>query len=372
MTFKEQFERYRSGDATPEERQTVEAELEKFALLSDHLYGTWEEPQTEPPAGELKQVKKSLRRRNVTLVLTSVVLVIAMLLSVPMVERVYFDPGRQTTSSATMPDLGLALECYYELFAPEQDFVFISNITDTGFAKWNVELCFYNWGDISMHSYLNASVEKNEIRFPRNTLTYVPTDHFNMGPLEIPVDSAGYDSIQEIRWHLADVDDDTSIYAAISFNADLSAEELFDLMDQYGLIVRWAGVRAGQPYDPLTPLIGMKLDGHRADCGINADYPDFAGYVSEYNAERHFRSMVEYLRDYEQNTMNIGVIEDPDYYDKVLAELDEGGLRFYGAYVTANARELRAMAENGDMTDIRVLRIQENMGYAYMAPSFGG
>lgn len=373
MTFREKMDRYRAGTATPEERRAVEEELDKASVINDYLFGGWEEGETaEAPAGELKQVKKSLRRRNFAVVLTSVVMVVVMLLSVPMVEKMYFDPRVRTTSSATMPDLGLAMECYYELFAPEQDFALISNITDTGFARWNVELCFYAREDITLLSYLNASVEKNEIRFPRNTLTYVTTDHFNMGPVEIPVDSVGYDSIREIGWQLVDVDDDTSVYAAVSFNADLSAEELFDLMDQYGLVVRWAGVRAGHYSEPLEPLIGMKLDGHREDCGINADYPDLAVYVREHNAEQHFRSMVEYLQDYEQNTMNIGVIEDPDYYDRVLAELDENGLRFYGAYVTANAREFRAMADNGEITHFRVLEIYDSQGYAYMAPSFGG
>lgn len=373
MTFREKMDRYRAGTATPEERRAVEEELDKAAIINDYLFGSWEESETaEAPAGELKQVKKSLRRRNIGLVLTSVVLVVVMLLSVPMVEKMYFDPTQMSTSSARMPDLGLAMECYYDLFSPEQNFVFISSITDTGFAKWNVELAFFDGDERSMHSYLDASVEKNEIKFPRNTLFYVPTDHFNMGPLELDVDSVGYEADYEIGWQLADVEDDTSVYAAVSFNADLSAEELFDLMDEYGLLVRWAGVRAGRPSDPLTPLIGMRLDTYREDCGINTDYPDFAGAINAYNAEQHFRSELEYLRDYEQNTMNIGVIEDPDYYDKVLAELDEGGLRFYGAYVTASAGVFRAMAVNGDMTHFKILEICEDRGFAYMAPTFGG
>jgi len=372
MTFQELFERYRTGAATDEERQAVEAELEKFALLSDHLYGAWETDQAQAPAGELKQVKRSLRRRNFMLVLTSVVLVIAMLLSIPLVEKVYFDPRQQTTSCTVRSDLDIALECYYELFSPDQTYNLISSYTDTGFGTWSIELSLLDWEAPGLHSYINATVDKNEIRFPRNTLYYSPTDLFDMGPVEISIDSIGYDSIYDIEWMFADAEEDTHMYATISFNADLSPEELFAFMDRYGVVIRWAGVRAGHPSEPLKPLIGMKLDGYREDRGINADYPDLQGQVTEYNAEQHFRSMVEYVRDYERDTINIGVIEDPEYYDQVLTELDEGGLRFYGAYVTLSISTLREMANNGDVTHFKVLEVYESPTYAYMAPSFGG
>lgn len=373
MTFRELFEKYQAGAATEEERRLVDEELEKAALINEHLFGTWEELPAEPPAGELKQVKRSLRKRNLALVLTSVAVVIALLLSVPVAEKcLFFDPMKATTGDQWGSDLDIALWCYYDLFAPLQDYSRINSYTDTGFGTWSLELQYFDGESPSWFTYLTATVDKNEIRFPQNTLFYASEELFNMGSIQIGIDSAGYDSLFDMEHIYAEVEEDDYVHAAISFNADLSAEELFDLMDTYGIVLSWAAVRVGVPSDPQKPLIGMRLNRHQEDNGINKIYPELMGQVTAYNAEQHFRSMVEYCRDYEEKTMNIGIVEEPGYYNKVLAELDENGLRFYGAYVHTTMQTLKELAEDGHMTDLRLLEAQKNITYAYMTPSFGG
>ena len=373
MTFREIFEKYQAGTANEEERRLVDEELEKAAIINEHLFGSWEELPAEPPAGELKQVKKSLHKRNLALVLTSVAVVIAMLMSVPLVERcMYFDPRKTTTGDTWGSDLDIALWCYYDLFAPLQDYSRINSYTDTGFGTWSLELQYFDGESPSWFTYLTATVDKNEIRFPRNTLFYASDELFDMGPIQVSLDSPGYDSLFEIEHIYPDVEEDAHVHAAISFNADLNAQELFDLMDTYGIVPSWAAVRVGRPSDPQKPLIGMRLNRHQEEMGINGKYPELMGHVTAYNAEQHFRSMVEYCRDYESEIMNIGIVEDPSYYDKVLTELDENGLRFYGAYVYTSMQTLKELAEAGHMTHLRILEIQESTKYAYLTPSFGG
>lgn len=373
MTFRELFEKYRAGEATVEERRLVEEELEKAALINEHLFGSWEELPAEPPAGELKTVKRSLRKRSLTLVLTSVAVVIALLLSVPVAEQyLFFDPMQTTTGDTWGSDLDIALWCYYDLFAPLQDYSRISSYTDTGFGAWNLELQYYDGESPSWFTYLTATVDKNELRFPQNTLFYASGEVFEMGPLQIGIDSSGYDSLYEIEHIYTDVEEDDYVHAAISFNADLSAEELFDLMDRYGIVPTWAAVRVGAPSEPQKPLIGMRLDRHQENMGINEKYPELMGQVTALNAEQHFRSMVEYCRDYEAGTMNIGIVEDPGYYDKVLAELDENGLRFYGAYINTTMQTLKELAEDGHMTRLSILEVQKDTKYAYLTSYFGG
>ena len=113
MTFKELFERYQSGTATEAQRQMVEDELEKAAIINEHLFGTWEEEPLPPPADHIKEVSRSLRKRNALVVLTSLVLTAAMLLGavtlgIPLAESRYFDPT-QATYSDNRADLDLAL-----------------------------------------------------------------------------------------------------------------------------------------------------------------------------------------------------------------------------------------------------------------------
>ena len=370
MTFREIFEKYQAGAATEEERRLVDEELEKAAIINEHLFGSWEELPSEPPAGELKTVKRSLRKRNLALVLTSVAVVIAMLLSVPLVERVYFDPN-QATWSEEFTDLELALDCYYSLFAPRQFCNGVETVTDTGFASWSMELSFWDRDSLGHKDYLTATVSKDEIRFPSGTLYYTPVDVFDMGPV-CPSGKWKESALDYLQWLFREVDDDTYVYGAVSFGEDLSAKELFSLTYTHAASVEWAGVRVGHPADPQKPLVGMRIDRWREDVGVNADYPDLLGEVNAYNAEQHFRSMLNYCRDYEQNTINIGIIEESDYYDKVLAELDENGLRFFGCFMTATPEVYYRLAEEGYITDFYMLEVLEPLGYAYFPPSFGG
>ena len=83
MTFKEAMEHYRAGTATEEQRQMVEEELEKSKLIAEYMDAQWEEETIIPaaPMEEMKQVRKNLRRRNVLIVLTCLVLVATLLLA---------------------------------------------------------------------------------------------------------------------------------------------------------------------------------------------------------------------------------------------------------------------------------------------------
>lgn len=372
MTFREKMDRYRAGTATPEERRAVEEELDKASLINDYLFGGWEEAETaEAPAGELKQVKKSLRRRNIGLVLTSVVLVAVMLLCIPLVEKQYFDPTRATWSSIRT-DLNIALNCYFSLFAPEQSFEGIWHYTDTGFGTWELELRYTDWDVMGHGTFKTAIVEKNEINFPYGTLFYAAEDLFEMGPLAPDYIVNWREQAQEeVDRKLDQLGDCATVYAAVSFAEDLTAEELFEL-SRHSFVIEWAGVRVGAPSDPTKPLIGMSLNQFWEDCGVNADYPALEGEVTAENAEQHLRSMVEYVRDYEQSTMDIGIIEEPGYYDKVLEELDENGLRFYGCYMYTSPDTYRELAAAGYITEFHILDVQDHVTEIYFPRSFGG
>ena len=372
MTFRELYDRYRAGTATPEERRIVDEELEKATILNDHLFGTWEETAEPAPAAEFKEVKRSLRKRNAALVLTSVVLVFALLMTIPLVENVYFDP-MQGTWSEERTDLEIALECYYNLFAPRQFFLGVESITDTGFASWALELSFMDNDSLGTGNYLTATVSKNDIHFPRGTLYYTPTNMFDMAPLRPQGDHWVESAMHSIERQFRNVDEEAHVYGAVSFVEDLTAEQLFDLWLDYGAAIQWAGVRVGRPADPPQPLIGVHLEYGRQDCGVNAAYPELeVGLPTYANLEQHFRSMVEYCRDYERGTMNIGVVADPAYYDQVLEELDENGMRFFGCFMSAQPEVYYQLVEDGYITDFYALEVWDDFTYAYDAPSFGG
>lgn len=378
MTFRELFDRYRAGTATDEERRIVEEELDKAALINEHLFGSWEEPApAEAPAGELKQVKKSLRRRNLLLVLTSLVLTAAIALGVvqygiPMAESRYFDPT-QATWSEEKTDLELALECYYILFSTRQLFTGVEPAQDTGFAAWSVEFSCVEGEQDGRTIYRTATVDKNEIHFPRDTLRFIAPEYFEMPMLGFSREYLLEYMPDYVSTILRDVEEDDSVLAAITFAEDLTAEQMMKLQRQAGCIFHWAGVRTKKGLPLTEPLIGVQLSQGREDCGVNAAYPDLeCGIPTEYNLESHFRSLVTYCRDYQKNTMDIGILEDPEYFDKVLSYLDENGMTFYGCFASGDAEAFLWMAENGYISDISPVEINTHFTYNYQSDTFGG
>ena len=146
MTFKEAMERYRAGTASAEEKQLVEAELEKHSLIAEYLDEQWDETAAlvSPPAEEMQRVRKSLRRRNSLVVITSIVLAAALLLAVvlvgiPAAERLYWDPTQPSGVQPDSTDLELMLAAYTELFCPEVNVAGVS-ANRIGFARYDVSL----------------------------------------------------------------------------------------------------------------------------------------------------------------------------------------------------------------------------------------
>ncbi len=377
MTFRELFDRYRAGDATEEERRIVDEELEKTAIINDYLFGTWEEAPPEAPAGELRQVKRTLRKRNLLLVLTSLLLAAALLvgtlkIAIPQLEGQYFDPT-QATWSEEKTDLELALECYYILFSHRQHFTGVEPARDTGFASWELELSYVDGDEDGDHIYRTVTTNRNDIHFARDTLSFILPDFFQPHVVYSLLPSSVESFRESFPDHLANVEDGDRILAAISFSKDLTPAELMELSRSFNGLFHWVGVRINDGLPRTEPLIGVHLDQGREDCGVNAAYPDLeCGLPNEDNLESHFRSLVTYCRDYQKNVIDIGIVEDPDYFDKVLSYLDENGISFYGCYASGDAESFLWLSENGYIAEYHPIEIRRPSEYHYDIPTFGG
>ena len=367
MTFKESFERFQSGTATENERRMVEEELEKAAIINEHLFGTFEIESPVVPMGEFKQVRRSLRKRNISVVLTSLVLTAAMLLGavtlgIPLAESRYFDPT-QATYSDNRADLDLALYCYYSLFAPQQDYRHFSDVTDTGFASWDVEFCLWDEDVMGQSSYHTASVTKNQLKFPRNTFFYAPHTYFQTAN-RTPMEENWIDYVEEdVSRQLHHVEDDDTVYAAVTFCGDLDMETLWRLAKTYGVFVQWAAIRTDAPGRESNPMIGLNLKYSLNDPSVNAHYPSLATEVIPENAEEHIRSKIQYLMDYEENNINIGIVPD-GYYEKAVAYLDDHGLQFYGGFISGSRAMFMEMVEDGLVIDFYILGVQDYTVYS--------
>ena len=84
MEFKTALSHYQDGTANEEERSYIEEELEKAQLIAEYLDAQWEHsPLPEEVSGsEMKRVRRRLRLRSASVVLTSLILVFAILIGV--------------------------------------------------------------------------------------------------------------------------------------------------------------------------------------------------------------------------------------------------------------------------------------------------
>ena len=147
MEFKTALSHYKDGTANEEERSYIEEELEKAQLIAECLDAPWEHsPITEEvSSSEMKRVRRRLRLRNASVVLTSLILVFAILIGViqyaiPAVEKQYWNP-EQETYVESFPDLSVTLSVYAELFCPTQAVHYVT-VQKTGFANYDISLHF--------------------------------------------------------------------------------------------------------------------------------------------------------------------------------------------------------------------------------------
>ena len=174
MTFKTAMEHYRTGTASPEECRLVEAELDKFQLISEYLDRSCPEPAPprEPSRRELKRLRRNLRRRNTVLVLTSLILAAALLFgtfrcAIPYLEsHLYWDPNTVSYGTQLDTDLGLTLFAYSELFCPNMCVESVT-ATHTGFASYSIlaESFSFPRGE---RRYGYASLEKGKLSIQQN------------------------------------------------------------------------------------------------------------------------------------------------------------------------------------------------------------
>lgn len=105
----------------------------------------WENPPT--PAEyekELKKIRRSLRKRNSLIVLTSLVLAAVLLFGtvqygIPALESRYWDPRTVSYGTEAGTDLDMVLAAYTDLFSPTTYFQG-TRVNHTGFASYSVTI----------------------------------------------------------------------------------------------------------------------------------------------------------------------------------------------------------------------------------------
>lgn len=309
----------------------------------------WETPAPLPDMEqELKRIRRDLRRRSWKIVLTSIMLVIAILFTaiqygIPTLEAQYWNPKTCSYSEETT-DLEYALHAFSELFCAQQR---VANMftTKTGFATYEITVQLLAEEGERSNTFLTTSLCKGKLDFPlgfwntSDTLTALRDSSITK---------------QNLKAQLATLPNNfIRLRAYVSFSEDISMDELLEFKvntlfspNMNNVQIEWVGIRTDDEENIHHPLSGINLNKvSTADASINQTYPAFIDDRSDY--ENHYISLLKYSLDQQKAGTGISsVFINDDFYEKALNYVEENGVMSYGCFLTASPGELYHLLDN--------------------------
>lgn len=353
MKFEELLKKYKDGTATPEEIAAVEEELEKVRLIEEFL-AEEEAPLPLPEiaaAGEVKAVQRTIKRRTRSTALAVVASVLALLLLLqyvllPAANRRIFDDSHDDSQPYYPSEYELSMDVLTQLYLPFYNY-YGSEKTTTGFGQWTIGNSF--WG-------LNSTFVSPDFTVTAGVLNAESKEFFRMFPTVNTVEitdryqQEGFDTGDHA---LARLDDSIKVAATVSFNRELTLEEVLALQDEYeGQIFIWSAVLAWKTTRPTQlSLVGGGMGWGDA---VNENYPLLWSFDEEdFTAEdwhQHFESQLRYLDDHgDPLWRKFDSLASPE---KMLEYYEQHGLIFKGMWVIGTGEELLRLYDSGVVGDI--------------------
>lgn len=334
----------------------------------EEMFENWDAPSCLPDMDkELKAMRANLRRRTWKIILTSVVLVIAILFSavrygIPALENQYWDP-RTCTYLEDVTDLELTMATYTELFGHGRQFGTVS-IQKQGFAAYSLDTVFLDWKN--MHnltdvSYRSATLDRGKMDIPLNFWIDAEPG-FLIRSLPEYTELIQRKNAQTTAL-LNTLPEYVQILASVTFSEDQTMDQLCELRYTNINTTRylWAVLRN----DPEADYYGRS--------GVNLTYPHHDRYSPSFwntsayprlfmdlswngaYLEQHVISMLQFSADQFRAGTGFSPSNDETYYQITLDYMEENGIYAYGAYVFATPSALLDMLEDGTAAYISLI-----------------
>lgn len=314
----------------------------------------WDElPTPEAPEKELKQLKKSLRRRNAAIILTSLVLAAALLLGAvyvvtPALETLYWDPEISNYGDEFTTDLELALSAYGQVFCPRMN---IAEVTSkrTGFATYDLTISHWDGARGGRPTYTYATLTRGELELPEGFFWNTSANIFDRA--SHPIYTMDEEFKRSQRETLESLPEYIDLEVAVSFPEDMDMEQLLAFVREWDeALVLWIGIRNAPEDQQLYPLTGMApfMGGYVREIANNY-YPDFEitnGYTAEI-LQQHFISLLTFLKDQEDAGRGVGYTNGQNYYENVLSYVEENGVKTYGCMIVGPSEMFLKMLDSG-------------------------
>ena len=318
----------------------------------------WE--QELPPENEMKQIQRSIRKRNWTIVAVSVSIAVALLFGciqfiIPAIENLYWSPADGTFEGVS--DLNLVLSAYTELFCPGWE---VSSVHSgrNGFASYALNIIRR---DIAKGEYIHmtGSLCKNQLawdyRFTNEWADSRLITANTYPPFLFPEEEGLSEKLVQLPEYI-------TVEAAVIFSEDLSMEEILLLREEYDLPITWVAIRHAPEEGSTGLLCGMSpFSGSAIYYEVNEQYPQFGLetlLTPEYkfaagDLEQHFKSLLQLSSDMLDVGRGARVYGgERNYYREALEYVMEHGVMSYACIVYTSSDTLLQL-----LADERVSRI---------------
>lgn len=369
MTFKELLEKYKNGMATPEEREQVEREMEKYEALTDYMLE--EEPaaeeRAEEPSEELKKIRKNLKKRNVLIVVLAVMIACGAVGAAarfePVISKaVWYDPTEDGMQKFAY-DIDGHIAVLTELTMPEVQMEQVI-IKEKGQGEYDLSIPRWDYSK-GEQDYTYGTVKRNEITMRQDFYKECIMNIFTRGSFGYRVEPEPEGVIKDVataKAALAELPEYICMEAYISLKRDWSMEELEtfrNAMDTKTGGMGWVGVRTAQEGEQLLPYLGFQATGS----GLIYDdlekaYPYYE--IGEHDEEplpkvwqEHFKALLRYYMEH-IDFYNMMDRNNQHAVENAAEYVEENGVNTYGFVYYGTPQDLLKVMNYADVEGIYV------------------
>ena len=352
MKFEELLQKYKDGTATPDERLVVEEELVKARLIEAYLAEEDTLPLPEVPEAADKSIKTVQRtisrrtRRTALAVVSSVLALLALLQFVllPLANAQVYDAPEY--DNRKLSEYELFMDTMTHLYIPFYNY-YGTGRTTTGFGQWTLTNAFWGlnrerrYSDFTLNcGFLDTHTDGGIMwqMFPAVNIIDI-TNNYQQN---------GYDTGDRA---LERLDDSITVAAAVSFNRELTLEEVLALRQQYSNLTVWSATLTPQYSRPIH--LTFVHNGLGWGDEANKDYPllwvhnpaEMTGKMWQ----QHLESQLQFMIDHRRLLNQIDPLANSYQY---LLEDVQKGVTFKGMWVIGTGEELLSLYESGVVGDI--------------------
>lgn len=395
MKYKELLEKYKNGLASEEEKQIIEQEIEKYEAIEEYLSDNIDDelniltalPESKNNEETIK-LKKSVNSRLRKIVFMSVSIVIALVIGIffllsPLVDSFYYNPLKVTVGEIEK-DINLDLYAITELNMPGFAFSY-AHVEKLGFGKYEIS---YSLRKIftDEHSGVTSVIKRGREFSKRKESNFYTKQHMLMTPLEFyTINPEGFEEQkQRVINHINLLNPVSYVSAGLSFEKDLTMEELYELEIKYPNIkFIWAGIRTSPSGAEIRDIIGIQLINSNNvtifDELVEDKYPAFQIWeclvnpvgsgksnkpIEAQSYEFHYKSLLKYLIDRKDAVTALEVRPYKyNFYKSSLSYAEENGVKTYGVIVNSEAQDLIKLIENEELKLVEINQVLASKGY---------